>query len=171
MPNFLWLILWPRKSGSIVPVLPGDCEILTRNLLCRTVYLPLIWNWLENALNFAEVWGFFLIFLPSDTYKQGQSCCINECFYFLGHLMEISPWVGLESWKKKCDLGNRLQLIHALDSVVCYNQSIPSAEPDASPGSDNKCVPDRPWADKAPYEHSSCFVCNKLWKCRGIFLC
>lgn len=48
--------------------------------------------------------------------------------------------------KKNCDLGNSLQLIHALDSVVSYNQSIPKAEPDASPGndSDNKCASGRP---------------------------
>lgn len=123
----------------------------------------------RKCIEFCRGLGFFKIFLPSDTYKKGQSCCINECFYFLGDIVEITPWVGLEGWKKKCDLGNSLQLIHAL--VVSYNQSVPNAEPDASPGSDNKCVPDRPWVDKAPYKHSSCFVCNKLWKCRAVFLC
>lgn len=44
----------------------------------------------------------------------------------------------VEFWlKKECDLGNGLQLIHALDSVVSYNQSILEVEPAAGPGNDS----------------------------------
>lgn len=156
-----------------LPVLRWDCELVLQGATvggCQRaaavgIRAPYGKTDLQNCQGRLASHTHWIELLPTRKYIEN----FRDFFFHLHKKIQAGPILFLCSWishgnqwefwlNKQRDSGHSLQPIHALDSVVSYNQNPKLNLQALVMTADNKCASGRAQADSAPCEHG-CWFC------------